>query len=180
AGIAFVLRYIRLRAVVDEHLAVRSAQSGRPRSPEVALVAQPEDLLRRQESERLGPDLVGLVVARVHGGDELEPVEAEHLRQKLPAPVDRFLLPVVADAEVAQHLEEGLVVAIPSDLVDVGRAEDLLHRADPRVPLHQSLLGVLGGRSPPDRVRTSWRSLLQSREVLLLVRSCPTDAWPRR
>src|SRR2546428_1616117 len=50
----------------------------------------------------------------------------------------------------------------------------------PRVPLHESLLGVLGGRSPPDRVRTSWRSLLQSREVLLLVRSCPTDAWPRR
>src|SRR2546428_11776868 len=48
----------------------------------------------------------------------------------------------------------------------------------PRVPLHESLLGVLGGRSPPDRVRTSWRGLLQTRGVLPPVGPCPPDPWP--
>src|SRR5207302_1016712 len=59
-GIAVVLGNARLRTLVDEHLAVRSAEAGRPRRPEVALVAEPEDFLRRKERERLRPDLVGL------------------------------------------------------------------------------------------------------------------------
>ena len=137
-GVALVLGNARLRTLVDEHLAVRSAEAGRPRRPEVALVAEPEDFLRRKERERLRPDLVGLVVARVHGRDELRAVEAEDLREQVPAPGDRFFLPVVADPEIAEHLEERLVVAVLADLFDVGRAEHLLDRDD---ALRRRLLG---------------------------------------
>src|SRR5205823_11255806 len=47
--IAVVLGHARLRPVVDEDLAVGPAEPGRARRPEVGLVAEPEDLLRREE-----------------------------------------------------------------------------------------------------------------------------------
>src|SRR5882762_5295047 len=131
SGIAVVLGHARLRPVVDEDLAVGSAESGRAGGPEVGFVAEPEDLLGREELEFLRPDVVGLVVADVHRGDELRAVEPEDLGQKLPAPLDRFLLAVIADREVAEHLEERLVVTVLPHLVDVRGPEDLLHRDDP-------------------------------------------------
>ena len=55
-------------------------------------------------------------------------VEAEPLLvgQKLPGPVDRLALEVVAEAEVAQHLEERVVIGRAADVVDVAGAEALL------------------------------------------------------
>src|SRR6266542_1472209 len=67
----------------------------------------------------------------MHGRGERVRVEAELRGEQLPAPLDRFPLPVVADREVAEHLEEGLVPGVVADLVDVGRAEALLDRDDP-------------------------------------------------
>ncbi len=46
--------------------------------------------------------------------------------QKLPGPVDRFALEVVAEAEVAQHLEERVVIGRAADVVDVAGAQALL------------------------------------------------------
>src|SRR4029077_7337643 len=131
ARVAVVLRDAGLGTLVDEHLAVGATQPGRAGRPEVELIAEPVDLLRREELQRLRPDVERLVVARVHGGDELRAVESENLGEELPAPLDGFLLPVIADREVAEHLEEGLVVAVLADLVDVGSPEDLLDRDDP-------------------------------------------------
>ena len=74
----------------------------------------------------------------MHGRDELRAVEAEDLREQVPAPGDRFFLPVVADPEIAEHLEERLVVAVLADLFDVGRTEHLLDRDD---ALRRRLLG---------------------------------------
>ncbi len=48
------------------------------------------------------------------------------LGQELPGPVDRVALEVVAEAEVAQHLEERVVVGRAADVVDVAGAQALL------------------------------------------------------
>ena len=53
-------------------------------------------------------------------------VELEDLQRQLPGELDRLLLEVVAEREVAQHLEEGEVAGGRADLVDVRRAEALL------------------------------------------------------
>ena len=127
---AVVLGYVRLRTFVDEDLAVRPAESGRAGRPEVVFVAQPIDLVRRKQLQCLRPDVERLVIARMHCRHKLRAVESEHFREQLPAPLDRFFLPVVADREVAEHLEERLVIAVLADLVDVGRPENLLHRDD--------------------------------------------------
>src|SRR5205823_517199 len=42
--------------------------------------------------------------------------------------LDRPLLEVLPEREVAEHLEEGQVLAVAADLVDVGRTEALLRR----------------------------------------------------
>src|SRR6267142_1287632 len=165
SGIAVVLGHARLRPVVDEDLAVGSAESGRARRPEVGFVAEPEDLLGREELELLRPDVVGLVVAYVHRGDELLAVEPEDLRQELPAPLDRFLLTVVADREVAEHLEERLVVTVLPHFVDVRGPEDLLHRDD---PLGRRLL--LPGEVRHERLHAGARE--EDRWVVL------QDEWP--
>ena len=131
ARVALVRRHAGLRALIDEHLAVGSVEAGGSEGPGVELVAQLEDLLGWKELQLLDPDVVGLVIVLVHRRDERVRVETELRREELPAPLDRFLLPVIADREVAEHLEEGLVVAVPADLVDVGGAEHLLDRDHP-------------------------------------------------
>src|SRR5206468_5618757 len=131
AAVAVVRPYPRLRTLVDEDLGTGPAEARRPGRPEVGLGTETEDLVRWEERERLCPDLVRLLIGVMDGRDELAAVDPDHLREQLPAPLDGFLLPVVADAEVPKHLPEGLVVAVPTDLLDVRRAEDLLHRDDP-------------------------------------------------
>ena len=54
------------------------------------------------------------------------------VEHELPRELDRAVLEVLAEREVAEHLEEGQVVAVEADLVDVGCAEDLLHRRQER------------------------------------------------
>ena len=88
--------------------------------------------------EVLEPDLLGLVVggealggitAKVRG---VEPVLGEHvhLREELPRPPDGLLLEKVAEGPVPEHLEEGVVVGVLADVVEVvvltARADALL------------------------------------------------------
>ena len=86
--------------------------------PEVVGVAHALDPLGR-EAHLVDPDLLGLVVAVVHGDPQAVAVEAEDLGQQLPGHGDGVLLEVVAEAEVAQHLEEGAVVGVGADDLDV-------------------------------------------------------------
>ena len=83
---------------------------------------QPGDLLPQ-------PD--GLVVIEIDGGPEpfgVEPVAAlvDRVGQQRPGQLDGAALEVVAEREVARHLEEGVVPGGDADLVDVGRADALL------------------------------------------------------
>ena len=79
----------------------------------------------------LDPDLLGLVVAVVHGDPQAVGVQAEDVGQQPPGHGDGLFLEVVAEAEVAQHLEEGAVVGVGADDLDVQRAEALLNAGGP-------------------------------------------------
>ncbi len=115
------------RAAVDEDLAVGAAGAnavpvtGRP---VVVLLAVAVDAVLRNADA--APEVVRLVVIEVDRDPELVAVELEDRREQLPRPLDGLLFEVVADAEVAEHLEHRQV-AVVADFIDVRGAEDLLH-----------------------------------------------------
>ena len=47
------------------------------------------------------------------------PIEREVLGQQLPGEQDRALLEIVAEGEIAEHLEEGVVARGVADIVEV-------------------------------------------------------------
>ena len=112
-------------ALVEEDLRVGAAGAGVAHGPEVVLVAHALDPLGAQ-ADLVDPDLLGLVVGVVDGDPEAVAVVAEHLGEQLPGHRDGVVLEVVTEAEVPQHLEEGAVVRVGADDLDVGGAEALL------------------------------------------------------
>ena len=93
-------------------------------TPPVVAVAIAVNPLRRY-ADVVPPQFVGIVVIQVHGNVHALRLQAEQSCAQLPRKGDGVLLEVVADAEIAQHLEEGEVFVV-THLVDVGRAERLL------------------------------------------------------
>src|SRR2546423_1376890 len=59
-------------------------------------------------------------------------VELQVVEDELPRKLDRAVLEVLPEREVSQHLEEREVVAVETDVVDVGRPEALLHGREER------------------------------------------------
>ncbi len=106
--------------------------------PEVVLFAELENMVGG-EADLLGPDLKGLVVggrglvSGKDGGIETLGVQAHPLggSEELPGPVDGVPLEVVAEGEVAQHLEVGAVAGGVADVLDVAGADALLTGAHP-------------------------------------------------
>ena len=116
--------------LVEEELRIGAAGSRVAHGPEVVLVAHALDPLG-PHADLVDPELLGFVVGLVHGHPEAIAVEAEDLGEELPGHRDGVRLEVVPEAEVAEHLEEGAVVGVGADDVDVGRAEALLNRGCP-------------------------------------------------
>ena len=111
------------RTAVDVQLATRAARTGVAHLPVVVLVAEPLDALHRHADD-LVPDRLGLVVGLVDGHPDAVAVEAPAAgrrvaRDEVPAPRDGRLLEVVAEAEVAEHLEEHEVPLRAADVVEV-------------------------------------------------------------
>ena len=81
-------------------------------------------------------------------------VQAPHLRQQLPRPADRFLLEVVAERPVAEHLEEGVVIGVLAHVVEVvvlAAGPDALLRIDralvrPRARAEEHVLELVHAR----------------------------------
>ncbi len=136
-----LLRAGQMVALVEVHLGAGPAGAGVPHRPEVVLLAQPEDPVGGQE---LLPEVERLVVVGEDGG--LEPVlgEPEVLGQELPAEPDRVLLEVVAEGEVAQHLEEGVVPGGAADVLQV-----IVLAAGPHALLGGGRPDVRPGAPPP-------------------------------
>jgi hypothetical protein len=127
-----------LDSAVEVELRAGPTRAGRTGLPEVLRARQLDDPL--VGDPRLAPDLdrlfVGAETELLVTGEDRDPnplgVEAVALNRKLPAPRDRLGLEVVAEAPVAEHLEEGQVALCVADLLDVGGAEAALDVGEPR------------------------------------------------
>ncbi len=111
-----------LGAAIEVDLAARPARSGVGHAPEVVIVALVGIAPARHAllgHAHLAPQVPGLVVVRV--GRRAEPLEGDlvFLGQQLDRPRDRLALEVVAEAPVAEHLEEGVVARSAADLLEV-------------------------------------------------------------
>ena len=124
-------------AGIVEDLRVGAAGAGEPGgAPPVVLLGQVHDV--GGVHAHLHPPVVGdrvpgrVRVAFEAGEGEFILGDAQPLLvgQELPAPGDGFLLEVVAQRPVAQHLKEGAVGGV-ADLVDVAGADALLHVREP-------------------------------------------------
>ncbi len=114
-------------AVIVEDLGARAARAGVAHGPEVVggvrcafVVADAHHALGRH-TDFLGPDVVGFVVAGVDRDPELFLGQVQPLvgGQEGPGEGDRIALEVIAEAEVAQHLEEGMVARGVADVFQV-------------------------------------------------------------
>ncbi len=115
---------------VEEDLRAGARGAGLAGVPVVRVAAEALDPLVRQARDAL-PRLPRLVVLVVHGDPEVVGREAEAAvglarREQLPRVRDGLLLEVVAEREVAVHLEEGAVSGRAADLLDVEGADALL------------------------------------------------------
>ena len=124
------IRAVRRTAVVVDF----AARAGGPRLPR-----RPGDLLKGQtlnalgvDADRLRPVIEGHLV--LLPDRHPQPISVEAVppsglgrRQKLPGVVDRAFLEVVAEGEVAVHLEEGAVARRLANVVDVVGTDALLN-----------------------------------------------------
>ncbi|GIX63858.1 uncharacterized protein BcabD6B2_32930 [Babesia caballi] len=142
-------RRVSVANVVVVDFRARAARARVGHFPEVVLHPEGQDALRRQVAQ---PQLARLLVGAARGQlgvaaevGHIEPrlVELVHLGQQLPRVVNGLLFEVVAEAPVAKHLEEGVVVAVAAHVVEVvvlaAGADALLAVADALQP------SVVGG-----------------------------------
>ena len=121
-------------AAIEVDLAARAARSGVGHPPEVAVVARvdvaPDRHSVRRQPDLVAPDLAGDLIILVGRRGQALRRDAEVPGQEVPRVVDRVTLEVVAEAPVAEHLEERVVARRPADLLEVvvlaGDAQDAL------------------------------------------------------
>jgi hypothetical protein len=107
-----------LRAVVVEDLRTRAARSGVAHAPEIVGGGDADDPLLRQPGDP-PPQRGRLLVVGEHGDRQLLLRQRELARHQRPGVLDRLLLEVVAEAEIAEHLEEGVMPGGVADIVEI-------------------------------------------------------------
>ena len=120
-----------VRSPVVEDLRARTTRPGHTHRPVVLALAEADDPLVGEPGHLL-PQLGSLRVVLVDARVEPALLEApatvgDRLGDQVPRELDRTLLEVVAEAEVAAHLEEGAVAGGLPDVLDVRGAHALLH-----------------------------------------------------
>ena len=132
AGIVGAVRI--LDAGIEEDLGAWTARAGRAHRPEVVFVEARD--ARGREPDLALPESSRFVVADVHRDVQFLGGDAQPLGEQLPREEDRIALVVVAETEVAQHLQERAVASRAADVLDIalraGDAQAALHRHDPR------------------------------------------------
>ncbi len=112
-----------LDAPVEVDLRARSARPGVGHAPEVLVVAgldiAPACHALIRQADLLRPDVPGDVVVLVRGRGQPIGGDAQVDGQELPGPLDRLALEVIAEAPVAEHLEERVVAWRAPDLLEV-------------------------------------------------------------
>src|SRR5271157_1260470 len=127
-----VAEIARRRALVVVDFRARTAGSGVAHGPEVVLLVEAENAVAR-DAHPVGPDLFRLVILAEDADVEFLLGDGEFLGDQLPRPGNGLLLEIIAEGEVAEHLEEGEVAGRAADLFEIvmlaAGADALLGRA---------------------------------------------------
>ena len=121
----------RVGTAVEVDLGAGAAGAGLAHRPEVVPVAEAQDAVGRRPHRLPQPGRVVVVgVDREPEPVQRQPVDVDH---ELPRELNGLAFEVVAEGEVAQHLEEGVVAGGVADVLEVvvlaARAHALLGRA---------------------------------------------------
>ena len=106
------------RPVVVKNLGAGTARAGIAHRPEIVGGRDAQDSSLRQARD-LAPQVERLVVLGIDRDQQLVRWQAVLLGHQLPGELDREVLEVVAEREVAEHLEEGVVPRGVADVVEV-------------------------------------------------------------
>ena len=104
--------------VIVENLRARPAGAGVAHRPEIVAGRDADDPRLRQAGD-LAPQVERLVIVVIDGDGELLRRQAEIARQQVPGEFDRVVLEIVAEREIAEHLEERVVAGGVADIVEV-------------------------------------------------------------
>ena len=134
-------------AVIVENFRARTARPGVAHGPEIVAAGNAQDLSSRQAGDLL-PQPERLVVVDIDGRQQLIRRHAVFLGHQIPGQLDGALLEVVAEREIAEHLEKGVVARGVADIVEVvvlaAGAHAFLRRHRARIgPLFQAGEDVL-------------------------------------
>src|SRR5262249_7520374 len=104
------------KVVMD--LRTRTAGAGLAHLPEIVLFVEAEDAVLGNARDFL-PELLGFVILAKDCNVELALGERVVLGEQFPGEVDRLGFEVVAEGEIAQHLEEGVMTAGVADVFEI-------------------------------------------------------------
>jgi hypothetical protein len=107
-----------LVAVVEKDLRAGPARTGVAHRPEIVGRGDADDA-RFRKPRNLLPEVESLIVLGINRGDEAALVETEILGDQRPGVLDRERLEVVAEGEIAQHLEESVVPGGVAHIVEI-------------------------------------------------------------
>jgi hypothetical protein len=112
-------------AMVVEDFGAGTARTGVAHHPEIvggvarALVVADADHALGRHADLPGPDVVGLVVLGIDRDPKLVLRQLIDIDQQLPGVLDGVTLEVVAETEISQHLEEGVMARGVADVFQV-------------------------------------------------------------
>ena len=109
---------LKLWPMVVENLRARTAGSEIAHRPEIVGSGDADDL-GLGHARDLAPQRGRLLVVGEHGDDEALLVEREVAGEELPGQQDGALLEIIAEGEIAEHLEEGVVPRGVAHIVEI-------------------------------------------------------------
>ncbi|MNU71874.1 hypothetical protein D3C71_613160 [compost metagenome] len=105
-------------AVVIEDFRTGTAGTGIAHCPKIVAGRNTDDTVVG-ETGNLLPEVKGLVVGVIDSHQQTVAVDAEFPGDQVPGMGDRFFLEIIAEGEIAEHFEEGVVAGGITDIVEV-------------------------------------------------------------
>ena len=97
--------------------------------PEVVFLTELVDVVLR-DMHHILPDVIRLLIVYINRRIQTVRIQADTLGQELPCPWNRFLLEVIAEREVSEHLKEGTVAGCLTNILQVTGTDALLAGGD--------------------------------------------------
>ena len=130
--------------MVEKNLGTRTAGAGIGHRPKIvalvllsAFLAADADHAFVRDRDLFCPNPECLVIGFINGDPQSFRIETEDLCEQFPGVADCILLEIVAETEISEHLEEGMVTSGVSDLIKVimfsAGTNALLRRNRPRI-----------------------------------------------